>query len=92
MASYRRGLRGFEVGLFHTVGFTRYDAPGYFPITPDARRDRFSVTRLTAANDQLELFGVIPTVSVAHKRRNTNIAEVFDYRRSRAEIAVRRLF
>ena len=86
------GLRGFEVGVFHTVGFTRYDAPGYFLITPHARRDRFSVTRLTAANDQLELFGFTPTVSVVHERRNTNIADVFDYRRSRAEIAVRRLF
>ena len=86
------GVRGFEVGVFHDIGFTRYDAPGYFLITPHARRDRFSVTRLTAANDQLDMFGFTPTISVVHERRNTNIAEVFDYRRSRAEIAVRRLF
>ena len=88
------GVSGFEVGAFHDVSFTRYDAPspGYFLATDDARRDRFSITRLTAANDQLEMFGFVPTLSLVHERRSTNISAAIDYKRSRAEIAVRRVF
>ncbi len=86
------GVRGFEIGFFHDVLFTRYDEPGYFLITPNARRDRLSISRATASNDNLELFGFVPALSVVHERRATNIAEVFDYRRTRGELSFRRLF
>ena len=86
------GVRGFEIGLFHDVLFTRYDEPGYFLITSDARRDRLSISRVAVSNDHLELFGFAPALSVVHERRETNIAEVFDYRRTRGELTLRRLF
>ena len=44
------------------------------------------------SNGHLELFGFVPSLSLVHERRDTNIGEVFDYRRSRAEITLRRLF
>ena len=86
------GVRGFEIGLFYDMLFTRYDEPGYTLITPDSRRDRLSISRVTTSNDYLELFGFVPALSVVHERRETNIAEVFDYRRTRGELTLRRLF
>ena len=86
------GVRGFEIGLFHDVLFTRYDELTYFLITPNVRRDRLSISRATVSNDNLELFDFVPALSVVHERRETNIAEVFDYRRTRGELSFRRLF
>ena len=86
------GVTGFGVALFHDVLFTDYDEPGYGLITPEAREDRTSISRLSASNDHIELFGFVPSLSLVHERRDTNIGEVFDYRRSRAEITMRRLF
>ena len=86
------GVTGFHAAVFHDVLFTGYDEPGHFLITPDAREDRTSITRLSASNDHLELFGFVPALSLVHERRESNIAEVFDYRRNRAEITIRRRF
>ena len=72
--------------------FTGYDAPGYVLITPEAREDRTSITRLSVSNDHIELFGFVPALSLVHERRRSNIEEVFDYRRNRAEITMRRRF
>ena len=92
------GVTGFGVALFHDVLFTDYDVlnPGYGIILDapqeGAREDRLSISRLSVSNDHLELFGFVPALSLVHERRDTNIGEVFDYRRNRAEITMRRLF
>ncbi len=86
------GIGGFGFDLYHDVLFTRYDQPGYFLISADARRDRTSISRLSVSNDRLELFGFVPALSLVHEQRQSNIARVFDYRRNRAELTMRRLF
>ncbi len=86
------GVAGFNLGLFHDVLLTRYDAFVAYLISPDTRRDRTSVSRLTFSNDRLELFGFAPVLSLVHERRDSNIGDVYDYRRSRAELSLRRLF
>ena len=85
------GVPGFDLGVSLDLVFIRYDEPGYFLISPDARRDRFAITRLTAANDHLEFLGFTPALSLAHERRDSNIGNVYDYRRNRIEITLRRL-
>ena len=86
------GVTGFGVALFHDVLLTRYDAPGYLLVTPEARRDRLSISRLVVSNDHLDLFGFVPDLSLVHERRESNIDTLFDYRRNRAEITMRRRF
>lgn len=86
------GVTGFGAALFHDRLFTRYDEPGYSLISPEARRDRLSISRLVVSNDHLELFGFVPVLSLIHERRESNIATLFDYRRNRAEITLRRRF
>ena len=86
------GVTGFHVAFFHDLLFTRFDEPGYLAITVHAREDRTSITRLAASNDHLELLGFVPALSLVHERRRSNVAEVFDYRRSRAEITMQRRF
>ena len=86
------GITGFSVAFFHDLLFTRYDEPGYFVITADAREDRTSITRLATSNDQIKLFDFVPALSLVHERRRSNVAEVFDYRRSRAELTMQRRF
>ena len=86
------GLSGFDLGISQDLALIRYDEPGYLLISPDARRDRLSITRLTVANDHLEFLGFVPALSMVHERRASNIGNVYDYRRNRAEITVRRLF
>ena len=88
------GVTGFGVALFHDLLFTRYDEPGggYSLISLEARRDRLSISRLIVSNDHLELFGFVPALSLVHQRRESNVATLFDYRRNRAEITMRRRF
>ena len=45
---------------------------------------------MTLFNDNLELFGFVPALSLVHERRDSNIADLFDYRRNRAELSLRR--
>ena len=86
------GVTGFHAALFHDVLFTRYDDPGYFLISPEARRDRTSISRLSVSNDHIELFSFVPALSLVRERRETNIGRIFDYQRNRAEITMRRVF
>ena len=93
------GVTGFHVALFHDVLFTDYDESDrghnllvYEVPFGEAREDRTSITRLSAYNDHIELFGFVPALSLVHERRDSNIGEVFDYRRNRAEITMRRRF
>ena len=57
----------------------------------ETQRDRFSISRIAASNDRLEMFGFIPAVSVVHERRSSNV-ELYEYNRTRAELTIRRLF
>ncbi len=84
------GVAGFDLGFFHDVLFTRYDDFRSLLISPDNRRDRTSIDRLTASNGRIELFGFVPVLSLVHERRDSNIGEIFDYRRNRAELSFRR--
>ena len=86
------GVPGFSLGFFHDVLFTRYDDFRVFLISPDNRRDRTSIDRLAVSNDHIELFGFAPVLSLVHERRDSNIGEIYDYRRNRAELSFRRLF
>ena len=86
------GVSGFEVGAFQDFLFTRYDDTGYALISADPRSDRLSVSRLSVSNDNIELFRFAPSVSLVHERRRSNIANVFDYRRTRGELTMRRVF
>ena len=86
------GVTGFHTALYHDVLFTRYDEPGYFLITPEARRDRTSISRLSVSNDHFELFRFVPALSLVHERRETNVDRLFDYQRNRVEITMRRRF
>ena len=86
------GVSGFHAALFHDVLFTGYDEPGYPLITAEARDDRTSISRLSVSNDHIELFGFVPALSLVHERRESNVATIFDYRRNRAEITLRRRF
>ena len=102
------GLAGFEVGVHQDFVFTRYDEPGtrlteiYLSggdcetmrgrvTSCETQRDRFSISRIAASNDRLEMFGFVPAVSVIHERRSSNV-DNYEYRRTRAELTVRRLF
>ena len=89
------GVTGFDVGLFHDVFFTDYDEP-YFPCFPEARDDRTSISRLSASNDHIEMFGFVPALSLVHERRGSNCsyfgAQIYDYKRNRAEVTLRRRF
>ena len=86
------GVTGFHAALFHDVLFTRYDEPGYLLVSPEARRDRTSISRLSVSNDHIELFSFVPALSLVRERRETNIDRIFDYQRNRAEITMRRVF
>ena len=86
------GVTGFHAALFHDVLFTRYDEPGYSLVSPEARRDRTSISRLSVSNDHIELFGFVPALSLVRERRETNIGGILDYQRNRAEITMRRVF
>jgi len=86
------GVAGFGLALSHDVLLTAYDDPGYFLISPNARRDRLSLSRVTIFNETLEMFGFTPALSLARERRDTNILDIFDYSRHQAEISLRRVF
>ena len=86
------GAPGFEIGLFQDLLLTRYDAPGYLLVSPERRRDRLSISRLTVSNDDFELFRFAPVLSLVYEGRESNIQNVFDYRRGRTELTLRRVF
>lgn len=98
------GLSGFEIGAYQDFLFVRYDEGrrililrgGDCPTVGDdwyckAQRDRFSISRIAASNDRLEMFGFIPSVSVVHERRSSNV-KIDEYKRTRAELTIRRRF
>ena len=86
------GITGFGLEFSIDTFSTTYDEPGYEIITPDARRDQLSISRLTLYNNTLDLFGFTPGLSLIHERRESNIDDLFDYRRNLAELSFRRLF
>ncbi len=84
------GLSGFGLDISHQVHFTDYDRAKP-RLHPDPRTDRLHVSRLTAYNRGVEYQGFTPMLSLVHERRASNIA-LHEYRRSRAEIMLRRRF
>ena len=86
------GVSGFELGFFHDLLLTRYDSFRVPLFSPDNRQDSTWISRLTASNDQLEMFGFVPVLSLVQEQRNSNIGETYDYRRYRGELSLRRLF
>ena len=84
--------RGFTAGAGGEFRWTRYRGD-WFPFTPDgsARGDRTRILRVSAFNRRLTLFGFSPELLLAHEARKSN-AQLYDYRRNRAELRFQRLF
>ena len=83
---------GLSVGAGGEFRWTRYRGD-WFPFTPDgsARGDRTRILRVSAFSRRLTLFGFSPGLLLVNEARKSN-AQLYDYRRSRAELRFQRLF
>ena len=65
----------------------------WFPLTRDGapREDRTRILRTTVHNRAFTLFGFSPQLVVTNEARNTN-AQLYDYKRTRAELRAVRQF
>ncbi len=83
--------RGFTVGASGELRWTRY-GEGWISV-PDrgARRDRTQVLKVSLLNRSLTVFGFSPQVVLVNEARSTN-AQIYDYRRNRAELQFQRQF
>ena len=83
---------GFTLGGGGEVRATRYRGR-WFPFTPDgaSRRDRTRILRATALNRSLTVLGFSPQLVLVNEARFSN-AQLYDYRRNRAELRLQRLF
>ena len=83
---------GFTAGAGGEFRWTRYRG-NWFPFTRDgsARRDRTRILRVSVFNRRLTLFGFSPGLLLVNETRKSN-AQLYDYRRNRAELRFQRLF
>ena len=83
--------RGFTVGASGELRWTRY-GEGWISV-PDrgARRDRTQVLKVSLLNRSWTVFGFSPQVVLVNEARSTN-AQIYDYRRNRAELQFQRQF
>ena len=84
------GVGGFGLHLSHEVRLTEFDRAKP-ALHHDPRTDRLHISRLTVYNCVLEYGGFTPMLSFVHERRDSNIT-LHEYRRSRAEVMLRRRF
>ena len=85
------GVPGIRVRLSHDLRFTRYDRLTYALFDPHPRRDRTTTTRLTLSSARLAIAGFAPALALVQERRESSLF-LFDYRRTRAELTMRRVF
>ena len=83
---------GFNVGGSGEFRWTDYEG-NWFPFTPDGapREDRTRILRATVHNRAFTLYGFSPQLVVTNEARDTN-AQLYDYKRTRAELRAVRQF
>ena len=83
---------GFTVGGSGELRWTNYEG-NWFPFTRDGapREDRTRILRATVHNRAFTLFGFSPQLVVTNEARDTN-AQLYDYKRTRAELRAVRQF
>ena len=82
--------RGFVVSAGPSHRWRRYG--GRLPaLGPDPRFDRTLAGQIKASNRHIELFGFMPEITIRHERRSSNL-DLYDYKRTVAEIGVVRSF
>ena len=83
---------GFTVGGGGELRLTDFRGVWYpFVIDGSAREDRTRIFRVTVLNRSLTVFGFSPQLVLVNEARTSN-AQLYDYRRNRAELRVQRLF
>ena len=77
---------GFNLGGSGELRWTDYEG-NWFPFTPDGapREDRTRILRATVHNRAFTLYGFSPQLVVTNEARDTN-AQLYDYKRTRAEL------
>ena len=83
---------GFTLGGSGELRWTDYEG-NWFPFVPDGapRQDRTRILRATVHNRAFTLFGFSPQLVVTNEARDTN-AQLYDYKRTRAELCAVRQF
>ena len=83
---------GFNVGGSGELRWTDYEG-NWFPHTPDGapREDRTRILRATVHNRAFTLYGFSPQLVVTIEARDTT-AQLYDYKRTRAELRAVRQF
>ena len=83
---------GFSVGGSGELRWTDYEG-NWLPFTRDGvpREDRTRILRATVHNRAFTLFGFSPQLVVTNEVRDTN-AQLYDYKRIRAELRAVRQF
>ena len=83
---------GFNVGGSGELRRTDYEG-NWFPFTPNGapREDRTRILRATVHNRAFTLYGFSPQLVVTNEARDTN-AQLYDYKRTRAELRAVRQF
>ena len=83
---------GFTLGGSGELRWTDYEG-NWFPFVPDGapRQDRTRILRATVHNRAFTLYGFSPQLVVTNETRDTN-AQLYDYKRTRAELRAVRQF
>ena len=85
------GVAGFRLGAAYDKSFTDFERPGYFLLSPNARRDRFDAAELSLTNVNFKLFEFSPRLLLMYETNKSNI-QTFGYDRARVEIGMGRVF
>ena len=83
---------GFTVGTSGELHWTKYRGR-WFPFTPDSasREDRIRILRASVFNRAYTVYGFSPQLVLVNEARESN-AQLYDYRRNRAELRFVRQF
>ena len=83
---------GFTLGGSGELRLTRYEG-SWSPFVRDgsSRKDRTRTLRVSVFNRALTVFGLSPKLVLVNEARSSN-AQLYDYRRNRAELRFQRQF
>ena len=85
------GVSGFRTGVSYDRSLTNYERPGYFILSPNARKDRAKTARLSISNVNFKVFEFAPTLTLVYETNKSNIPTI-SYNRARVEFAFGRVF
>lgn len=85
------GVSGFRTGVAYDRSLTNYERPGYFILSPNARKDRTKAARLSISNVNFTVYDFAPTVTLVYETNESNIPTI-GYDRTRVEFAFGRVF